>query len=66
AGGVAAVVLVGWAVGGSPVDGLVLLTLPHGLDLAPFVAAPVASGMVTVAASLSRRPRPRPEEARSA
>ncbi len=62
--GLLAVVVVGWVDGGSVVDGIRLLTLPQGLYAGPalgaFLAAPAASGLVAVAASLIpiRRPVP--------
>ena len=51
--GVLGVVATGWALSGSVVDGLLLLTLPDGASLAAFLAAPVASAAVTLAGSLS-------------
>ena len=55
AAGILAVVGVGWIEGGTLLDGLRLLTLPpEASPLAPFLAAPLASGVVTVLASLAR------------
>ena len=53
--GLLAVVAVGWAGSGSFLDGLRLLTLPEGAALEPFLAAPLASGAVTLLGSLSAR-----------
>ena len=58
--GLVAVVVVGWVRDGSLGDGLDLLTLPGGLDFGAFVAAPLASGLVTVLLSL--RPSAVPAE----
>ena len=56
--GLLAVVAVGWVDSGAFVDGFRLLTLPEGATLGPFVAAPLASGAVTVLGSLSARREP--------
>jgi solute:Na+ symporter, SSS family len=55
--GVAGIVVVGWIGTGSLVEGLRLLTLPDGPSLDAFLAAPVASGAVTLAGSLVGRRR---------
>ncbi len=55
--GLLAVVAVGWAGTGSVAGGLRLLTLPDGLDLGAFVAAPVASTVVSLAAGVRRSRR---------
>jgi Na+/proline symporter len=55
AAGILAVVGVGWIEGGTLLDGLRWLTLPpEASPLGPFLAAPLASGVVTVLASLAR------------
>lgn len=64
AAGLLAVIVVGWADEGSLVEGLRLLTLPEGLSLGAFLAAPLASGAVTLAVSLVGTPRGAPEAAR--
>ena len=51
--GLVAVVVVGWVRSGSIGDGFELLTLPSGLDLGAFVAAPLVSGIVAFALSLA-------------
>jgi SSS family solute:Na+ symporter len=56
--GLVAVVAVGWLDSGAFVDGLRLLALPEGATLGPFLAAPLASGAVTVLGSLSSRREP--------
>jgi solute:Na+ symporter, SSS family len=58
--GVLAVVGVGWAQSGTLVDGLRLLTLPDGLSLAAFLAAPLASAAVTLAGSVRGSNRTKP------
>lgn len=53
--GLLAVVVVGWVTRGTLLDGFVLLTLPGGvLDFGAFVWAPVASTVVSLAASQRR------------
>jgi len=53
AAGLLGVVVVGWVRDGSLGDGLDLLTLPAGLDIGAFVAAPLVSGAVAVVLSLT-------------
>jgi hypothetical protein len=56
--GLLGVVVLGWVRGGSPLDGVVLLTLPDGLkglSLGAFLVAPAVSAVVTVLISLARR-----------
>lgn len=52
--GLLGVVAVGWVDGGTVADGLRWLTLPpEASPLGPFLAAPIASGVVTLGASLA-------------
>jgi SSS family solute:Na+ symporter len=53
-GGLLGVVVLGWLTEGSIGQGLLLLTLPRELELAPFVVAPLASAAVTLAVSAVR------------
>jgi len=53
--GLLGVVVLGWVRGGSPLDGVLLLTLPDGPSLGAFVVAPAVSAGVTVLISLARR-----------
>lgn len=50
--GLLGVVALGWIGTGSAAEGVVLLTLPHGPTLGPFLVAPLASGIVAVAVSM--------------
>lgn len=53
AAGLLAVVALGWATTGSFGQGFLLLTLPQGPTLGPFLVAPLASGAVALGASLA-------------
>ena len=50
--GLVAIVIAGWIVHGSIVDGFELITLPNGTELAPFLAAPLGSLVAAVSVAL--------------
>lgn len=54
--GVLSVIVLGWVRTGDIFDGLLLLTLPDGLSIGPFVIAPIVAGLITVASSVRGRP----------
>ncbi|MGH2748360.1 MAG: sodium:solute symporter family transporter [Actinomycetota bacterium] len=54
--GILSVIVFGWVRTGDIFDGLLLLTLPDGLSIGPFLVAPIVAGLITVASSAWGRP----------
>ena len=62
--GILGVIALGWVRGGGLADGLLLWTLPQGPTLGPFLIAPLASTVVSLAAAAASPRRVARGEAR--